>query len=58
MTAQTTNERQRALVERRKAAGLKELRNLWTHPEDEAAVREYAAKLTGRRLRSRTKAAP
>ena len=49
MTAKTTNERQRALVERRRDAGLKEVRNLWCHPDDEPAIREHAAKLARKR---------
>lgn len=54
MTAKTTNERQQDLVARRRAAGLKEVRNLWCHPDDETAIREHAAKLA----RKRRKTAP
>jgi len=53
MTAKTSNERQKALVERRKAEGLKELRNAWLHPDDEPAVREFIAKLSRRRERAK-----
>jgi len=31
--------------ERRKEAGLKEIRNLWIRPEDEQRVRKYVSKL-------------
>lgn len=41
----TNAERQRALRESRRKQGLKEVRNLWCHPEDEATVREYATRL-------------
>jgi hypothetical protein len=51
MTAQTNTERQQALIARRKAAGLKELRNLWCHPEDEKAIRSCARRLAVRRER-------
>jgi DNA invertase Pin-like site-specific DNA recombinase len=51
MTAKTTNERQRALVERRREAGLKQIRNLWCHPDDEPAIREHAAKLARKRAK-------
>ena len=57
MTAKTTAERQQALRRARKAAGLKELRNLWCHPDDEPAIRATAIKLLGRRERRR-KAVP
>lgn len=51
MTAKTTNERQREMRERREASGLKEVRNLWCHPDDEAAVKNYAAKLAKKRTK-------
>lgn len=37
----TNAERQADRDKRMKAAGLKQIRNLWGHPEDEAAVREF-----------------
>jgi hypothetical protein len=49
MTAQTNAERQEALRQRRITQGLKELRNLWAHPDDEEAIRAYAAKLAKKR---------
>jgi hypothetical protein len=58
MTAKTTAERQRELVARRRDAGLKELRNLWAHPEDEPAIRELAAKLLRRRASAIQKQGP
>ena len=45
MTAKTTAERQEALRQSRRALGLKEVRNLWCYPEDEAKIRKFAAKL-------------
>lgn len=56
MTAKTTNERQREMRERREAAGLKEVRNLWCHPDDEAPVKAYAAKLQRKREREQKRA--
>lgn len=41
----TNAERQQALRESRHKQGLKEIRNLWCYPEDEAAVREHVARL-------------
>lgn len=49
VSAKTTAERQRALRQSRADSGLKEVRNLWCHPEDEAAIRECAAKLERKR---------
>ena len=51
MTAKTTAERQEALRQARRAAGLKEIRNLWCHPDDEPPIRELAAKLQRKRDR-------
>jgi hypothetical protein len=51
MTAKTTAERQAALRQARREAGLKEVRNLWCHPDDEAALREFASKLQRKRDR-------
>lgn len=50
--AKTSAERQQALKDRRTAAGMKEVRNLWCHPDDEAAIREHAAKLQRKRARA------
>lgn len=52
MIAKTTNERQREMRERREAAGLKEVRNLWCHPDDEERVKAYVARLNASRARS------
>jgi hypothetical protein len=49
MTAKTTAERQQAMREARRATGLKEVRNLWCHPDDELAIRQLAAKLQAKR---------
>ncbi len=51
MTALTNAERQRKLREERIAAGLKEVRNLWCHPDDEARIRAYAERLAKKRPR-------
>lgn len=49
--AASSKERQAALVARKKAQGLKQIRNLWSYPEDEPAVREFTAtKVELRRL--------
>lgn len=50
MTAKTGAERQKALDERRKAAGLKMVR-LWCHPEDEDPIRQHAANLAAKRAK-------
>lgn len=49
--AKTVAERQEALKQRRRAAGLKEYRNLWGHPDDEEATRAYVARLLRKRQR-------
>lgn len=46
----TNAERQATYRASRLRAGLKELRNLWCHPEDEESVREFVAKLQAKRL--------
>jgi urease alpha subunit len=53
MTAQTTKQRQDALKARRAAEGLKELRSLYCHPEDNARVRAYVARLNAQRRKAR-----
>lgn len=45
MTAQTPAQRQAAYVQRMKDAGLKQIRNLWAKPKDEARIRAYVARL-------------
>jgi hypothetical protein len=49
MTAKTSAERQQALRLRRTEAGLKQIRNLWCHPDDEPAIRRYATALQAKR---------
>lgn len=48
-SAKTVAERQREYRERMQALGLKELRNLWAHPDDEKRIREYVEKLSQKR---------
>ena len=52
MTAKTLTERVTESKHRKRDAGLKEVRSLWAHPEDHAALREHAAKLARRRERA------
>lgn len=35
----------------KRAAGLKQVRSLWAHPDDIPAIREHAAKLARKRAR-------
>lgn len=49
MTAKTNAERQRELRQNRLEQGLKEVRNLWCHPDDEAHIRDYAERLAKQR---------
>jgi hypothetical protein len=42
-------QRIKELRQRRRALGLKEVRNLWTHPDDEQAIRDYAERLARKR---------
>ena len=51
VTAKTSAERQQALRLRRTDAGLKQIRNLWCHPDDEAAIREHADKRARKRAK-------
>jgi hypothetical protein len=53
LIAKTNAERQRELRQNRLEQGLKEVRNLWCHPDDEAKIREYAERLARQRLRKR-----
>ena len=52
MIAKTSAERQAELKRRRQEAGLRSMKNLWVHPDDIEAVREFAAKLARRRERA------
>jgi hypothetical protein len=54
MTAKTNAERQRIYKDARKAEGLVELRGIYAHPDDRAAVKALADKLLG----AQQKAAP
>lgn len=47
--AQTLAERQAAYRQRQRAAGLKELRQLWADPADHDAIRAYVARLAVKR---------
>jgi hypothetical protein len=49
MPAKTNAERQRELRQNRLEQGLKEVRNLWCHPEDEARIRDYSDRLAKQR---------
>lgn len=51
--AKTTNERQQAFKQRQADAGLKEVRNLWAHPDDHQAIKDHAAKLTKKRQKAK-----
>ena len=48
-TAASQADRQRAYKARHRAAGRKEVRNLWANPEDHAAIKALAAELTRKR---------
>jgi len=49
MIAKTAAERQRALRQARADAGLTEVRGIYSHPEDHAAIKAHAAKLLRKR---------
>lgn len=51
MTAQTTRERQEALRARRAMLGYAEVRGIYLHPDDHAAVKRYAKRLRDRKMR-------
>lgn len=51
MSAQTTKERQEALRARRAMLGQTEVRGIYLHPDDHAAVKRYAKRLRDRQLR-------
>jgi hypothetical protein len=46
----TNAERQRDYTDNRKREGLKQVRNLWAHPEDHAAIKALAQRLRDKRL--------
>lgn len=49
-TSKTTTERVETFRARQRAARLKEVRNLWAHPEDHAAIKALAQRLRDKRL--------
>jgi thiamine monophosphate synthase len=51
MTTKTSTERAQALRETRAEAGLAEVRGIWAHPDDHAAMKKYAAKISQSRAR-------
>lgn len=55
MTAKEAKQRQKEWRDRVKAdaqaQGLKQVRSLWAHPEDHAAIREHAARLARKRAK-------
>lgn len=48
--AKTPSQRVEATKQRKREAGMKEIRSLWAHPEDHKAIRAYVARLTIRRI--------
>lgn len=50
--AKTGAQRIKELRQRRKAGGLKELRGIWAHPDDEQRIRSYGQKLARKRDRT------
>lgn len=52
MIAKTNAQRQAELKERRQAAGLVPVTNLWAHPDDVQPIREHAAKLARKRAKT------
>jgi hypothetical protein len=51
--AKTNAERQADLKARRIATGMRQVTNLWAHPDDHAAIKAYAAKLQRKRQKAR-----
>lgn len=51
MTAKTTQERQEDLRARRAMLGQTEVRGIYLHPDDHAAVKRYAKRLRDRQMR-------
>ncbi len=49
MIAKTNAERQRELRQNRLKQGLKEVRNLWCHPDDIQSIQEHARHLASKR---------
>ena len=53
MTAQTPAQRVAATKQRKRDAGLREVRSLWAHPDDHPALRALAEKLQRKRLNAK-----
>ena len=53
MTPQTPTDRQRAYKARHRAAGRKEVRNLWANPEDVPQIRALATLLQRKREKAK-----
>lgn len=51
MTAKTTAQRVTETKQRKRDAGMIEVRSLWAYPEDAPAIRDFAAKLARKRAR-------
>lgn len=49
MSASTNAQRVAKVAAAKIAAGLKQVRSLWAHPDDIPAIREYTAALTSKR---------
>ncbi len=49
----TTAERQAAYAARRRGAGLVRVSNMWAHPDDHAAIKAFAQKLTDKRAKDK-----
>lgn len=49
MPAKSGTERVKEFRERMRKQGLKEIRNLWAHPDDGAKIKEYVARLNKKR---------
>lgn len=56
ITPKTTAQRQADLRAARQRAGLREVRNLWAHPDDHATIRAKAAQLAQQRESAAAKA--
>jgi hypothetical protein len=54
MTGKTTAERQQAFRARRASDGQTEVRGVFAHPDDHAAIKAYAAKVTKKRQNARS----
>lgn len=54
MIAKTLTERVTESKQRKRDAGLREIRSLWAHPDDHPAIRAYAARLAKKRQPKRS----